>query len=639
MVVHSAEAAPMENIPVSLKQPDGKEINCFASGDEFFNWLHDANGVPVIQDPTSGYYVYGAQANGQIIPSPYKVGEVDPFSVGLKKLDLSSLETQDKTLEQKMSFMEGSSVAPDTVSNAPRSGELNNIVIFIRFSDDAEFTQNISYYESMFNSSVTGGNSLRNYYNEVSYGQLDVKSTFYPTTSSTMASYRDSHPRSYYMPYSSTNALGYSTNTVRKSREHILLKNAVDAISAQVPGALDLDGDNDGQVDNVAFVFKGSPAGWGNLLWAHRSFLTTQSTYLNNSRVYSYIFLPETSTTVSVVSHELFHSLGAPDLYHYTSNGISSAGNWDIMQTTSPISSPPRHMSVYMKYRYGKWISSIPVISSSGTYTLSPCNSSTNCAYRINSPNSSSEYFIVEYRRRIGKFESMLPGEGLLVYRINAVRDGYGNASGPPDELYLFRPGGTLTLNGTPDSANFSANVGRTAMNHSTNPYCFLSNGSNGGLNISNIGSIGSTISFHVQLENEIAGDGYEPDNTAQAAKTIGDGQAQNRSIHVAGDTDWAKFTLTQRSNVQIETSGSSGDTELWLYGPDSSTTQLAYDDDSGINQFSLINRSGLDALGPGTYYIIIQEYSHSVAIPEYVLSLTAAPHQSPDQPSGLTVR
>jgi hypothetical protein len=42
--------------------------------------------------------------------------------------------------------------------------------------------------------------------------------------------------------------------------------------------------------------------------------------------------------------------------------------------------------------------------------------------------------------------------------------------------------------------------VGRTAINDSTNPSSFLSDGSSGGLNISNIGSIGGTISFDVSF-------------------------------------------------------------------------------------------------------------------------------------------
>ena len=164
--------------------------------------------------------------------------------------------------------------------------------------------------------------------------------------------------------------------------------------------------------------------------------------------------------------------------------------SWGLMAYGS---NPPRHMGAYMKYRYGTWISSIPKITD-GTYSLNPITSSSNNCYKVTSPNSSTEYFVLEYRRKTGTFESSLPATGLLVYRINTSEDGNGN--GPPDEVYIYRPGGTTSNDGTPSSANFSSEVGRTSINDSTDPSSFLSGGGVGGLDISNIGSAGETVSF-----------------------------------------------------------------------------------------------------------------------------------------------
>jgi len=36
------------NIPVQKTQPDGTKVDCFASGDEFFNYLHDQDGNIII---------------------------------------------------------------------------------------------------------------------------------------------------------------------------------------------------------------------------------------------------------------------------------------------------------------------------------------------------------------------------------------------------------------------------------------------------------------------------------------------------------------------------------------------------------------------------------------------------------------
>jgi hypothetical protein len=154
-------------------------------------------------------------------------------------------------------------------------------------------------------------------------------------------------------------------------------------------------------------------------------------------------------------------------------------------------------MGCYMKFMYGKWIGSIPVLSAPGTYSLNPLTSSTNNCKKIASPYSTTEYFVVEYRNATGPFESSLPGTGMLVYRINTLVT-EGNRNGPPDEVYIYRPGGTTTLDGSVNTANFSSNVGRTAINDSTDPSSFLSNGSAGGLKICNVGASGATISFDI---------------------------------------------------------------------------------------------------------------------------------------------
>ncbi|MDR0902186.1 MAG: DVUA0089 family protein, partial [Opitutaceae bacterium] len=118
--------------------------------------------------------------------------------------------------------------------------------------------------------------------------------------------------------------------------------------------------------------------------------------------------------------------------------------------------------------------------------------------------------------------------------------------------------------------------------------------------------------------------DGYEPDNSASTASTISNGQTQGHSIHQAGDADWLKFTLARPSDVTIRTSArsgySSGDTIIYLYGPNSSTTQLAYNDDdaSRSGYWSRIDQTALPA---GTYYIKVVGYNNGT-VPGYNILL-----------------
>ncbi len=483
-------SAYVTDFPVQVKQPDGSILKCFASGDEYYNWLHDANNFTIMQSPTTGYYVYAEKFGDNLRAGNLIVGRTNPSSLGLTPgLNISKLAYKSKRDTRSKGY---------DLKYAPTSGTIQSLTVFIRFNDDAEYTDNISIYDDMMNNTTSGYNSMRNYFSETSYGALTVISPFYPAPSGgIVTSYKDSHDRNYFRPYNATtNLIGYQTDEESRLREHGLLRDASNFIAASVSTDLIIDGDNDGKVDNVTFIIKGANDGWSDMLWPHMWSLYSYDVTINGKRVYNYNFQLQDHLVASgngVMCHEFFHTLGAPDLYHYTSNGITPAGKWDVMQSNL---NPPQHMSAFMKMKYGHWITSIPTITTDQLYTLNPATSTSGQAYRIDSPNSTTEYYIVEYRSKTGTFESSIPGSGLLVWRINTTV-GDGNADGPPDEVYVYRPGGTTITNGTVDNANFSLEANRTLINDTTSPSGFLTNGSVGGLSLYHIGSAGSTISFN----------------------------------------------------------------------------------------------------------------------------------------------
>jgi M6 family metalloprotease-like protein len=487
-IISFANAAYYKFLPYKVSQPDGTEIRCYVSGDEFFNWLHDKDGFTIIQ-ANDGYYYYGSVSGDLVVPSSFLVNTVDPESAGLQKWAKISLKEYNKRKDWYNGYI-------DKSIKAPHNGTLNNIAIYIRFADDPEFTATRQSFDNKFNPPT--GNSMKSYYSEVSYNNFIISSTHYPACAmTTNYSYQDPHNRSYFQPYNATtNPEGYDGSDERRLREHGLLRDAVAWINTNspVPSDLNIDGDDDGLVDNVCFIIEGTNDAWAELLWAHRWVLFTYNVTINGKQVYDYTFQPESQVDVNTLCHEMYHSLGAPDLYHYSYDGFTTVGDWDIME------SGKGSMGAYMKWRYAgtTWIDSIPVIRKSGVYSLRPLSSQTNNCYQIASPNTPWEYFVLEYRQKKGTFEGNIPGTGLLIYRIDPSLNG--NASGPPDEVYVFRPGGTHTTNGNPSYANFSADVGRTAINDSTNPASFLQDGSPGGLNISDVSSPGDSITFTVNL-------------------------------------------------------------------------------------------------------------------------------------------
>ncbi len=477
-------SAPLTFVPIELEQPDGTVLHVFASGDEFYNWVHDKDNFTIVRDPVSRYYVYAVLGNGVLLPSLHIVGKSDPAAAGL----VCGVNVFPETLPQR-ELAEARYASH--LSKTGAAGAKYNLVVFIRFKDELEFKGTVSEYDQKLNS--IAGPSLKHYYGEVSWNQMDVSSSLVQAAGNAIVSYEDSQPRKYFLKYDSVaNPTGYIND--QSARENGLLRRALTSVLPQIPSSLPLDGNGDGRVDNVIFIVSGSAAGWADLLWPHMSGLSGSPAFIINGKtVITYNFQLEKSFAVGVLCHELGHSIGMPDLYRYTNKAISPCGSWDIMCSGSA------HMTNYLKFKYGKWIASLPVISASGTYWVNVSTSQTRNIYKIASPRSTREYFLVEYRKKKGFYESLLPADGLIVYRVNdRVR---GNASGPPDEVYVYRPGGTLTVNGKPSAANFSSDSGRTAIDDTTNPPSFLSDGMAGGLSISNIGTAGGdSISFDVKI-------------------------------------------------------------------------------------------------------------------------------------------
>ncbi|NDW09673.1 M6 family metalloprotease domain-containing protein [Dysgonomonas sp. 520] len=390
-------------------------------------------------------------------------------------------------------------------------GELANLVCFVRFADEDEsiFDQTITHYEQLFNNEETTSASVYNYFWQASYGQLKWKSVMYPlANNTTIVSYKAQKSRNYYLHKTSINPEGYDENnaTDALSREQNLVKEITDYMETIIPSTENLDKNNDGVIDNITLIISGnSEISNRYMMWPHRSTLYIIQGSIHEKRVNEYILLfadgngwsnlSPTPLNAGVLCHEMSHTLGTRDLYH-NQKGLSPIGTWDLMSDNLQT---PQGMSAYTKYKYCKWIDEIPEISTPGTYTLNPVggNSKENIAYKIK-PTGSSEYFVLEYRKKDGPFESGIPSSGLLVYRINPNFTGNENYDGISkfDEQYLFRKNGTTTSDGNISQAAFSQESGRVAFGGSASEKPFYTDGREAQFAISNVSSCGETISF-----------------------------------------------------------------------------------------------------------------------------------------------
>ena len=469
-------AAPLKNMEVRLTQPDGQVIHCFASGDEFYNYLHDANGYTIVKGE-DGFYCYAIHdSQGQVVASIYRVGSVNPASVGLQPNVKISEAEYHRLRQEREQYIRPIQRPRDRELN---HGRYNNLVVFIRFAGDSYHTTSYSTVDSMFNAANYESISLHNYYHHISYNQLDLRSFFYPEPDGeTLLSYEDIHPKQYYQPYDpTTNPIGYQDEN-RAEREFSLLERSINYINGMVPDTLDLDYNSDGMVDNVVFVIKGETGEWNSLLWPHRWCIYDRQVWLNGLRVYDFNLQLEQGGyfNVSTLCHEMFHSLGAPDLYHYN-GGVDAVGQWDVMCSDTE---PPQQPGVYMKYKYGNWVDDIPDITGNfGTYEIEADSWEGNRrnAYRIRTSDP-NQFIVIEYRNKNDVFDSHVPDGGLIIYRIDTRFDGNAgwNGTNQFDEVYVFRPGGSVNEVGNLNQANFCAERNRTEFNSETDPHIFLTN-------------------------------------------------------------------------------------------------------------------------------------------------------------------
>ncbi|MCC2672134.1 MAG: hypothetical protein K0Q72_4606, partial [Armatimonadetes bacterium] len=113
-----------------------------------------------------------------------------------------------------------------------------------------------------------------------------------------------------------------------------------------------------------------------------------------------------------------------------------------------------------------------------------------------------------------------------------------------------------------------------------------------------------------------LTGDLYEPDDSAAQARALTDRINQVRSIHTAGNADWAKFTMYGTAAVTITTTGG---TEAAIFGPDDPTA-LRYSDPGTVSGTSLAV-----SLSAGDYWVRVREQGDDAALPTYTLSLRVA--------------
>lgn len=404
------------------------------------------------------------------------------------------------------------------------STELTNLVVFVRFADDEEIDHPFDSIDAMFNSRQEGYYSVYNYYDAMTYGRIHYNTVYTSNVQNgVIVSYRDTLPRGAYQPWSETNPIGYQFEIPFMGVcmfEAQLLARILDYVDSMhlVPDSVVLDGNGDGFIDNVSFVVKGGVGEWASLLWPHMEYFPHDSidhpVTVNGVRPNTFNFefegAGEDYFNTGVFCHEMGHSLGLPDLYHYVNyRDVMPGGYWDIMSTNA---FGPNHTAAIYKHKILHVCDAPIEITADGDYTLLSVGSSPsrNCYY-IRSSEDTNQWFTFEYRNDSDPFEQGLMGSGLLAARwvdsipldysgsfANAFFDGGDRVH----QYWIFRPGSESdTVQGYVSMANFNQRSGRTAFGPSTNPRPYRTDGTpETSFEITNIYDHGDSLTFHVHF-------------------------------------------------------------------------------------------------------------------------------------------
>ncbi|MFC2055408.1 M6 family metalloprotease domain-containing protein [Chloroflexota bacterium] len=509
------------------------------------------------------------------------------------------------------------------------TGSWNALALLVEFTDNPSQVGATSFDTLLFG---TGTSTMRDYFNDVSYGVLDIVTVNLPSSIGwcTMP-----ETYAYYVDANFGTDSPYPNNAQRLAEDAVLIADPYVDFSQY-------DNDSDGWVDTVFIIHAGRGAETTldpDDIWSH-SWATVNDPVVDGVTVNSYTTEPEFmftpgDMTIGVYAHELGHVFGLPDLYDtdYSSSGV---GDWSLMGSGSwngTNGDSPAWLDAWSRAELG-YVTPNNVTDNMLGASI-PAAESSQTVYRLWTNGSmGSEYFLVENRQSLG-YDSQLPSHGLLIWHIDEVRDNNRsectqlnnwNCGSSHFKVAIEQADGLWDL----ENANDQGDTGDPFPGSTTNRnFTFTSTpnsssyygSANTYVRVENISNSSSTMTADLKVKPPSNPDSYEPDDNSGQANWIFSGSPQNHSIVPAGDEDWVKFSLSAESEVVIETSGASGDTRMWLY--DSGLTELEYDDDDGSGTFSRIDRvCNVDALPAGTYYVKIDEYGDNNVIPSYDISL-----------------
>lgn len=427
------------------------------------------------------------------------------------------------------------------------------------------------------------GISLKTYYRENSYGQMDIQpgpmGGVIPKGNTWI---RAKKPMTYY---------GEGVRILGRYRE--LVREACAAVDATVDFSK-YDRDNDGIVDHVILIHSGNDqASTGVIDYDIQSLLISAVNAVHDGvRVNTAAIVAEEPDFehphLGIYFHEFFHDFGAPDVYNFDFTDARDH-KWGLMSQFGPYQGPealgignglqPSHIMGYLKWDFDArpqngrlgWIQPVQITQNQQidvpSFELGP---KTDKLFKIDIHSSTTpvrgeavEFFLIEHRNKASgaTFDTYLPESGILIWHIDETNPypiGTFDASqqiwledpSDPEHLGIYQQDDVelIDIQTVTDGAAYSANDQQTAFTPGTVPNSNANDGTVTGISITNIGPEGPTIPILVSF-----GDTYEPNDTFAIAFPITYGQTYESFLFDLDDTrDVYKLEATRGITILV---------------------------------------------------------------------------------------
>lgn len=391
---------------------------------------------------------------------------------------------------------------------AEAATQVDNLVLMVNFSEDGAntFQTNFSRYQEMYTGPESEPNrSLSQYISTISDGQVTVN-TYFPQVVNNV-----------FLPVTiQGSASDYPDASVGEQFVQQVITAAQNMSELSFPSKLD-SMRGDGYIDNLTIIVQVDENNTSGAFGSRKADWGDNQTLLHGWHVGAYNVLPTNMLRLgtnydqgyALASHEFLHTLGAPDLYRTAGEAGDPVGRWwDLMAGPNLTASYPL---AYTRSEL-RWMD-IETLKESGTYTLWPAEGvSGNRAYILKTSRSDSEFFVVEYRKKLENkqdYDYYIPESGLIVYRVNNAVDYHTNKEGN-NYIYVFRKDTTDPAKAQENAfkatvgGQYRSSLGSSDLNaHYTLDTIFYSDGSNSGIVIDNVvtkedGSVSFDVEFPV---------------------------------------------------------------------------------------------------------------------------------------------